>query len=170
MKRSLLCLALAVAAGVAMPMVFAPSPSFAAASDATTYVQKAAVSDLFEIESSKLAATQASNPEVKSFAAMMITDHTQSSQKIAAAASGITLPTKLDKPHEEQLAELQKMSGTEFDRSYIEVQVKAHTDALKLHQDYADTGSDAKLKAVAAEIAPVVSHHLEQAKHLAGGS
>jgi putative membrane protein len=152
-----------------MPTLLTSRQVWAAPTDAATYVQKAAVGDLFEIETSRLAETQASNAKVKTFAEMMVADHTQSSQKIAAAA-GTTLPTKLDQQHQDQLAQLQKASGADFDRSYIELQVKAHTDALQLHQDYAANGSDPKLKAVAAEIVPVVSHHLDEAKRLAGAS
>jgi putative membrane protein len=169
MRRSILCLALALSAGTVVPMVTS-TQVWAAPVDAATYVQKAAIGDLFEIESSKLAKAQATSPQIKSFAEMMVTDHTQSSQKIAAAAPGMPAPTQLDPQHQEQLAQLQKATGSEFDRTYLDMQVKAHTDALQLHQDYAANGGDPKLKAVAAEIVPVVSHHLEEAKRLAGAA
>jgi putative membrane protein len=60
------------------------------------------------------------------------------------------------------------MSGPEFDRLYMDMQVKGHTDALQLHRTYSESGDDAKLKAVATEIVPVVSHHLDEAKRIAG--
>jgi predicted outer membrane protein len=59
----------------------------AQASKATQeYVQKAAVGDMFEVQSSNLAAKQAESSDVKAFAQRMIKDHTAST---AALKSGI---------------------------------------------------------------------------------
>jgi putative membrane protein len=91
---------------------------------------------------------------------MMVDEHTKSSEKIAAAAKADALNARLQN--------LEKVSGPEFDRLYMDVQVKGHTNALQLHRTYSKSGDHAKLKAVATEIVPVVSHHLGEAKRIAG--
>ena len=46
-----------------------------------------AASDMYEIESGKLAQTKATAPEVKAFGAMLVTDHGKSSADLKAAAA-----------------------------------------------------------------------------------
>ncbi|MFE0759259.1 DUF4142 domain-containing protein [Inquilinus sp. NPDC058860] len=175
MRRHLLSFAVAIAAAaLAGPTTFAqtaPTTSTPGKSPTDIYVQKAAASDQFEVQSGRIASQKATNADVKTFAQMMVDDHTKSSEKIAAAAKAdgsAQAPTTLDPAHNEQLQSLQKVSGPEFDRLYMDMQIKGHTEALQLHRTYSESGDDAKLKAVATEIAPVVSHHLDEAKRIAG--
>lgn len=175
MRRHLLPFAIAIAtSALAGPATFAQTASTTPApgqSPTDAYVQKAAASDQFEIQSGRIAAEKATSSDVKTFAQMMVDDHTRSSKKIAAAekADGSAEPpTSLDPAHNEQVQRLEKMSGPEFDRLYMDMQVKGHTDALQLHRSYSESGDDAKLKAVATEIVPVVSHHLDEAKRISG--
>jgi putative membrane protein len=135
------------------------------------YVTQAAVADMFEIESSKLALEKTTNADVKRFAQMMIDEHTKSSEglKTAAASAGPTasVPATLDLKHQGLLDELKaKASGGEFDRAYIEAQTKGHEDALKLHRSYAEQGDHGALKQHAAGAVPIVTAHLEQAQKI----
>jgi putative membrane protein len=54
---------------------------------------------MFEIAAAKLAQTRSKNPQVREFAAMMIKDHTKSSEDLKAAikasSPALTLPTVL---------------------------------------------------------------------------
>lgn len=141
-----------------------PTPS------AAEFVNTAAKSDAFEIAAAKLAEKNAASPEVKAFAAQMISAHTDSTAKIKAAASkanpAITPDATLTKDQAEDLADLGKLSGTRFDDEYIDGQVDAHEEALRLMRSYASDGDNAGLKAVAAEVAPVVEGHLAKAREL----
>ena len=58
-----------------------PTPTARAA-----YVEMAAASDMFEIQSSQLARSRAQNPAIREFAQMMIDHHTQTTQQLRAAA------------------------------------------------------------------------------------
>jgi len=141
-----------------------PTPSGA------EFANMAAKNDAFEIAAAKLAATNAASADVKKFAAEMIKAHTDSSAKIkkaaAAASPAITPDPALTEDQNEDLAELGKLKGADFDKGYIDGQVDAHQDALSAMQGYAADGDVPTLKAAAGEIAPVVSHHLEMAKSL----
>ena len=133
---------------------------------AQEFTDKAAKSDAFEIASAKLAVDKAASPDLKSFAEMMITDHTASTATIKKAASAampaiIADPT-LTSDQQSKLADLGKLSGKDFDKAYADQQIDAHKDALSLMQLYADKGDVAPLKAAAGEIAPKVQTHLDK--------
>ncbi|RVT93654.1 DUF4142 domain-containing protein [Sphingomonas crocodyli] len=133
---------------------------------AQEFINTAAKSDAFEIESAKLAATNAASAEVKAFAADMITAHTKSSADIKAAAGTLTPDAALTKDQQDDLAELKGLKGAAFDEEYIDQQVDAHEDALTLMQGYAKDGDNASLKTAAGAIAPTVSKHLEMIRAL----
>jgi len=134
------------------------------------FINKAGASDAFEIAAAKLAVTNASSQAVKTFAAEMITAHTESTAKIKAAAAKATpalvADATLSDDQKEDLAELGKKKGAEFDEAYIDEQVDAHQDALAMIRDYAEHGDTPSLKAAAGELAPIVQKHLDHAKSL----
>jgi putative membrane protein len=135
----------------------------------TAYVQNAARSDMYEVQAGRLAQQKAQDAKIKDFGRMMVTDHTKSTQMIKAALpSGVTAPTALDKRRQGLLDNLKASNGAEFDKRYVAQQIAAHQEALTLHQGYAQHGDNVGLKRVAAEIAPVVSRHLQMAKMLPG--
>lgn len=157
----------AMAAGNAIENVaqdLTPTPTGQAFADT------AAKSDAFEIAAAKLAATNSQSAEVKEFAAMMISAHTESTAAIKKAASEaqpvITPDPKLTSDQDEDLAKLRGLKGAEFDKEYIDGQVEAHEDALDLMKKYAADGTVPSLKAAAGTIAPVVEKHLAHAKTL----
>lgn len=147
----------------------APAPQI----DPANYVQTAGMSDLFEVEAGKVATRRARSSEVRSFARMMVKDHTESTRKIRNAVSssslGIQLPTALDPQHQEKLAALRSAPRAEFDRQYMEGQVEGHQEALKLQQSYGESGGDPNLKAVASQLTPIVQHHLDEAQTILSG-
>jgi len=138
--------------------------------DTRTYVQKAAMTDLFEVKAGKLALRKSRNEGVRKFASEMVKDHTGTTKKLQAALKkgdlDVTPPTELDATHAQLLQQLQNASAAEFDRTYIQIQLAGHQQALRLHQAYAASGDDAALKKAAAQIAKRVAHHLEQIKAL----
>src|SRR3979411_841595 len=69
------------------------------------FVKEVAISDMFEIESSKLAAQQ-SDDATKQFANQMVSDHTKTSTELKSAVQGnanAPLPTALDSSHQSKL-------------------------------------------------------------------
>jgi len=148
-------------------------PAFAQSGDgeerpSQDYVSKAAIGDMFEIQSSKLALRKAGDANVKRFASQMVKDHTASSGKlksiIKAEELPLVLPTKLDDTHQQMIDSLSAVSGGDFDRMYHEIQLKAHEEALALHQAYAQNGIEPKLKAFAGKTSKVVETHLGMLK------
>jgi len=130
-----------------------------------TYVMKAGAGDLYEKESSKLVLASTGNAKLKQFAQMMITDHTNSTNEVKAAAREAKVPVappKLDPMQARNIAALRAAKGTARDTLYVQQQKTAHQMALQLHQGYAANGTSAPLKAVATKIAPVVQTHITE--------
>lgn len=163
------------AAADAMP-ADAGATDAAMAGDATApmtaqaFVDAAAASDMFELESSKLADKTSKDTNVRAFAAMMIKDHTKSSADLKAAAAkatpAVTVAPKLTAEQQADLDALKAASGDAFDKLYGQKQAAGHEKALAMLQSYAASGDAPALKDFAGKTAPVVSGHLDRAKKL----
>jgi putative membrane protein len=131
------------------------------------FVKQAAVSDMFEIESSKLA-QERSDASSKKFAAKMIKDHTATSTELKSIATKAKLevPTAMDSSHQEKLDKLKGLQGAEFDKEYDAVQASAHKDAVDLFDRYAKGGDNRDIKAFAAKHLPHLKEHLKMANDL----
>jgi putative membrane protein len=114
-------------------------------------VEKAAVSNAFEIEAAKLALERANDPSVKTFARDMVTDHEQAGQALAKAAEeeNIEIPQTLDAEHRSKLNALKGSAEKDFDQAYLSTQVLAHEEAVALFDNYAQTSSGGPLKSFA---------------------
>jgi putative membrane protein len=134
------------------------------------YMATAGSSDQFEIQSAQLALQMSQNLAVRNFANMLIADHTRSTQMIVSAAqsAGLAPPAPALLPqHQAMLDQLRAAgAGPNFDLTFKQIQIQAHTDALALHQNYAASGDVPALRAVAGQIVPVVQMHLSQAQML----
>ena len=109
-----------------------PAPS------AQDFVDKVAISDLFEIHSSQLALSKQPDKDTKPFAQKMVTDHQKTSKELKSLVDGgkvkATLPSALDSEHGKMLDDLKAKSGKDFDQSYDQIQVKARTGGCAVHR------------------------------------
>ncbi|AYD04615.1 DUF4142 domain-containing protein [Neorhizobium sp. NCHU2750] len=133
------------------------------------FIMEASASDVFEIESSKLA-LQKGNDATKAFAQQMVTDHEKTTAELKALlASGKVQGNPvatLTEDFKEEIDELAKLDGDEFSEEYIDDQVDAHEDAVDLFKRYAEEGENADLKAWAAKTLPALEHHYQMAQDL----
>jgi putative membrane protein len=139
---------------------------------AAEFVPMAAMSDKFEIESSKVALKSAKSDSVKQFAQQMIDDHTANSkmlmQAVKDAGGKMNAPRKLDKPHQAMLKQLRGAPGTQFDAMYINEQMTAHQQAVALFTSYAKKGDNKVLASYAKQALPTLQMHLDMVQKLAG--
>jgi putative membrane protein len=142
-------------------------------SKSVEFINKAAMSDMFEIQSSELALQKATDAKVKDFAKMMVSDHRAASDKLKSTVQSAQLPsppTELDDKHKKKIDKLQSSSGREFDRAYLEVQLKGHKKAVELFSSYAKEGKNAELKNFAQQTLPTLEQHLKHVRTLEGSS
>lgn len=136
------------------------------------FAHSVAQSNGYELAAAHCALAQSRNPQVRAFAERMIADHEHMVQALrdAARAAGLEAPH----PHvggdqARFLGSLQSLRGDEFDREYGRQQMLAHDGALTVMRSYADKGSDASLRRMAASSAAVIERHLQAARQLLQG-
>ena len=133
------------------------------------FIKEVAMSDMFELQSNKLGAERG-NAQEKTFAAMMIKDHTKTSDELKALVKSgdvkADLPTQLDSSHQSKLDKLSGYKGDDFTSEFASQQVSAHKDAVSLFERYAKGGDNPKLKDWAGKTLPALQHHLEMAQAL----
>src|SRR6195952_2540662 len=173
MKRSIVALACVLLAGPALAQSAGEKTGVNSAlgiSPTTAdFVKEVAVSDMFEIESSKLAQDKGNAPE-KTFASQMVTDHTKTSTELKGLVSSgkvkAELPSAIDGSHQSKLDKLKGESGKDFSSDFDSMQVAAHKDAVSLFERYAKGGDNSDLKDWAGKTLPALKHHLEMAQNL----
>ena len=133
-------------------------------------MKKAAISNLFEIQSSQLALQKSQNEQVKKFAQMMVDDHTKAGEQLKSTLSTAkidpgTFPTTLDAKHQKIEDKLNSASPAKFDKDYIKAQFEAHIETIALFKSYAESGQP---EAVRFRIAAVESWRSRQSHHRLG--
>jgi putative membrane protein len=129
------------------------------------FIMKAANSDMFEIESSKIAAERAKDPDIKKFAEQMIADHTKSSSGLKAAA-GDKVPTDPEPATVARIEKIKAASDDDFDAAYVDEQKAAHDEAVGLFTTASENADDPKIKDFAAKTLPTLKEHQEHVKNL----
>ncbi|TWD48561.1 putative membrane protein [Agrobacterium vitis] len=133
------------------------------------FVREAITSDMFEIQSSKLAVERADPPTVE-FAQQMIKAHQKTSaelKKLMAATGILSVPSiGLTASQTDMLTKLKGLQGAAFIEKYTSDQQKVHEDAVDLFKRYAEGGDNTALKEWAAKTLPTLEHHLAMAKQL----
>jgi putative membrane protein len=101
----------------------------------------------------------------------MIDDHRSAEGKVGslAAEKGVALPSKLDSAHQDMVDDLKTKSGLEFDKAFIDDQVKAHKDTIEADKDEANSGTDPQVRALAGDLLGTLRMHLSMAEKLQNG-
>lgn len=149
----------------------AAAPAPATAANGRQYVDLAGASDLYEIESARLAQEKAQRPEVRELAGAILADHRRSTAELARAARAAQPPLNaapaLDSEQQANMAALRSAAAGAFDQEYLRQQVRAHERALTLVTAYAAGGEVDSLRAHAASAAGPIQRHLARARELA---
>ena len=173
MKKIHVILALSTALGVAS--AFSAETKSAGAPPTDPQIAMIAVTaDNVDIEAGKLAAEKSSNPKVKQFAHMMVTDHTSVNKKATALAKKLNLTPEesdtsrsLKSDGDKTLEKLRGLSGAEFDKAYIDNEVTYHEAVIKAVTDtLIPNAKNAELKKLLESAGPVFNSHLTHAKEL----
>ncbi len=139
---------------------------------AINFATEAGNSDLFKVEASQLALERAQRPDVKGFARQLIDFHVSATRDLIAKSrqAGAAVPEQLDVEHSARLEKLSAARGPEFDRAYLDFQLAAHRESVRLLEEYARKGGDPGLKQFATRSLPVVERHRQRLVELAAAT
>lgn len=144
----------------------------AASSPDSSFYKDAAEGGLAEVQLGMLAQEKSSNPSVKDFAAMMVSDHTAADDRLQAiaAARNIKLPTSPSVGQMATRTRLEVLSGNSFDKSYIKDMIKDHQDDIAKFKQEAASGQDPDAKAYAIATLPTLEKHLKSIQSIAAAA
>ncbi|MEH2151065.1 DUF4142 domain-containing protein [Nostoc sp.] len=132
------------------------------------FMTEAAQGGLAEVQLGQLASKRGTSNAVKQYGQRMVTDHTQVNNQLKQLATqkGVTLPTSLDSKNKQVLQSLSKLSGTKFDRQYLNQMLQDHEKDVSAFETEAQQGQDPDVKAFAAQTLPTLQEHLQEVRSL----
>ena len=134
------------------------------------FLAQAESANQFEIQSSQLALQASQNAMVRNFANVLIADHMQLGQAVAAAAAAarLTPPAPTLLPAQQAALDQLRASGIgpSFDMAFQQAQIQAHQQGIQLMQNYSTSGDVASLRSAAANAIPMMQRHLSMAQSL----
>ena len=138
----------------------------------SSFIKNAAEGGMSEVELGQLAQQKATNPAVKEFGAMMVTDHTAANEKLkaVAAAKQVSLPDSPSLMQKASKKKLDMMSGDSFDKSYVKGMIDDHKADIKEFQKEATEGKDPEVKAFAVATLPTLKAHLQKIQTIASNA
>jgi putative membrane protein len=131
--------------------------------DDAKFATTAANDGMTEVILGKQAQEKATSPRIKRFGAMMVTDHTKAGDELAgiAKSKNITLPSGPNDDAQKMVSDMDKKSGKDYDKAYVDGMLDDHKKAVKLFQDASQNCKDADLKAFATKTLPTLKMHLD---------
>jgi putative membrane protein len=127
-----------------------------------------------EVDEAKLAVKKAKDPQVKQFAQMMLTDHGDALNKTKQLSSQLNITpettqtsTQLQTDSQNAISSLSGQSGADFDKAYIDLQVKDHQQVLNdLDTKLIPSAHNADLKKQLTDLRPKIAEHLQKAQQI----
>ena len=132
------------------------------------FALKAAEAGVAEVEEARIALKNATRPDLRDFARRMIADHTKAGEQLKTIASGLGLevsqgPNAADQA---EMAKLQALAGTDFDKAYISKELADHAAAVSLFSQETENGQQPQLKSFATATLPTLQDHYKMIQTL----
>lgn len=132
------------------------------------FIKDAVSGGLLEVELGRYAQQNATHPRVRNFGAMMVRDHSKVNDELKTLLTqkNLTIPATMDDKHHDKMTDIQKKTGTDFDKDYISEMVDDHEKDVDRFKRMAEKGNDPELKSFAAKTLPVLLMHQDSAKKI----
>lgn len=135
------------------------------------FVALAAGAGMYEVDAARVALSRASDPKVRSFAQMLLDQHTANNQELASIlqAKGHRIAPGLPAELAQKVSKLSTLSGSAFDQEFIRTTgVADHMAAIAAFEQGDRSVTDRDLQAYIDKTLPALRSHLQQAQDLAG--
>jgi putative membrane protein len=149
---------------------FEPPPSLAedAPLTAQTFVIRAAIANMMEIDLADLALSRSHDAGLQAYARKMRDEHWRAQEKLRAVAGDakIAMPAMADKKHQDLKDALKRAPPDEFDAGYVKAIVAGHDEAVALFDAAANSKTSAlpeSFQRYASEMLPIIRSHRDAA-------
>jgi putative membrane protein len=133
------------------------------------FAVKASQGGQAEVTFGQLAAQKAEDPAVKQFAQRVVDDHTKANQQLnlILVQKGASVPDeKATSSEQKEMNRLQKLSGAEFDKAYLNHMLRDNKKDVKKFLNESDDAKDPDIRTFATTTLPVLQDHLKMAEDL----
>ena len=129
------------------------------------FMVKVADVGMTEVKLGELAQQKSTNQRIKDYGLMMVRDHNNAGDELKrlAKTKNVTLPAMPGDDHKKKIDDLNKKSGKDFDKAYINEMVDGHQSAVNSFEKNTDN-KDADVKAWVDKTLPTLRMHLDSAK------
>lgn len=159
---------------LASSVAFAGAPKKAPALNDPQIATIALTAHQIDAVRGKMAASKTQNPEVKQFAEAMMKDHEAGAKEVLDLAQKLKVKPEesavtrdLMKQAADHEAQLKKLSGAEFDKAYIDIEVAYHQAVIDaIEKVLLPNVKNAEVKEALKLAQPTLLGHLTHAKNL----
>jgi putative membrane protein len=163
-----------VLAGVLFSIVTSLSVAQSTAIDDSEIASILNTVNLGEIKAATNAQSKASNPEVRKYAQLMITDHKNANQSAKTVFKKLKIKPQpgmysrnLKKENNAAMRKMKKLQGNSFDHAYMESQEMMHQTVLNMiDSTLLPNAKNEEVKTLITNMRPVIDAHLQQAKQI----
>ena len=144
----------------------ANKPIVATDAETSGFLVKVADAGMAEVQMGQKAQSKAVNQRVKDFAAMMVHDHSAANDKVKSFASqrNVMLPDAVGDDHKKMSEDLDKKTGKDFDKAYMDDMVKGHEKVVDMFEKANNNVNDTEVKNFINSALPTIKAHLDSAK------
>jgi putative membrane protein len=127
-----------------------------------TFVERAAIAGMSEINLGKIGAEKGESKEVRDFGDQMVKDHSKINDNLknVARRMGVEIPARVDAIRQAKIDRLAKMSGAAFDKAYVKGIIKAHEMDIAAFERAEAHVKDEDLKKFIKESVSTMKDHL----------
>lgn len=159
---------------VSLVTVLAAGPALAAEVKDEHIAAIVVAANQIDIDAGKLAQSKASSKDVKAFAETMVKDHSGVNKAAGDLVTKLNVKpeesptsTGLKEQAKARIAHLKSLKGAQFDKAYIDNEVKYHGEVLDaLDKVLIPNAKNAELKDMLVKVRPAFVAHMEHAKQL----
>ncbi len=134
------------------------------------FVNALTISNMYELESARIATSKSRNDAVRDLAATLTIDHSAATARLKAlaptAAPGVALPTQMDERRQGLIDNLNAATPADFDRVWLQQQVAAHDETLTVLNGFADNSDAPALAQFGQGMVEKITMHRDKAKAL----
>jgi putative membrane protein len=153
---------------VAAAAAFSAWSVSAQAPDEQKFLTDAIRGNLAEVKVGELAQQRGQAKEVREYGEMLSKDHAKSLQqsKQLAMKLGVAAPMEPTAQQQQKYEALSKLSGTEFDTTFLSQMVRDHQEEIAKFSSQAQSGGKSEVAMFAQETLPTLRMHLEHAQSI----
>ncbi len=128
-------------------------------------IKKTAACNDYESAISRQATRQASNPQVRSYAEMIVSDHERMNREITTLSARRGMIFHSDQRYQNDVTDLSRKTGRNYDKAYLDEMIDSHEDAIDF-LERASKSTDTDVAAFAVQYLPTLRDHLARVRQL----